>query len=557
MSESNSYGRYHFVPQEETRADIPAPAAEKAVPTAEPVSVVPDQSGGRFGRMGRPTMQENTAPVQESRPNEPETVPDAPETGPAMPETVQEPATPMMRETTVAAQLTVTAAEEPAAPTEPVTPAAEGSLIPAEQKELAAVPTPKKKKKWIWIAAAVAGVVLIAVVLSSVLSKSYKNMTDEEVIAKYEELAAADDGDAITKMLTELSSLERFPIVAQIVQREEEETERTYDFDTLCSFLPQQQSLLPLDYWLDKYSDAFYETEQDYMPMTARLGDVVQAFYADGTCSSDELLATLVGRDFHGEDMGETYPDAMGKLPAGKLIPVVCERTGECWIDYGLLAALPKEIRATTLDEVEYVLEIRYSAQKYGSYILGGNAYRINLATQIIDLDGDLIVYGDDVSGGSAPSTIHYIGDAYGNAPSLADHLDFVTMPVQTLCMMRGISMEDAGARAYAGELDGEWTGEFEAYEDEIYSSAFLRINSDGSGKLTAIDENLSYTFAITGITDDMVWFDLDEPTEGGVVRGSGYWEVFPEEETMAIEISLFDESGVLVDGAFLFGYIA
>ena len=63
-------------------------------------------------------------------------------------------------------------------------------------------------------------------------------MTDEEVIAKYEELAAADDGDAITKMLTELSSLERFPIVAQIVQREEEETERTYDFDTLCSFLP-------------------------------------------------------------------------------------------------------------------------------------------------------------------------------------------------------------------------------------------------------------------------------------------------------------------------------
>lgn len=554
MSEWNSYGRYHVTPQEETQPEVPTPASEETVPAAEPVaSIVPDQSGGRFGRRGRPTVAENVVPAQEPAPVKPETVSAAPE---VVTELTQEPAAPVMEETTVAAEPTVTAAEEPAAPTEPVIPAAEGSLIPAEQKELAAVPAPKKKKKWIWIAAA-AGVVLIAVVLCSLLSKNYKNMTDEEVMAKYEELAAADNGDAITKMLTELSSLERFPVIAQIIQREEEETERTYDFDTLCSFLPKQQSLLPFDYWLDKYSDAFYETEQDYMPMTARLGDVVQAFYADGTYSSDELLATLIGRDFQGEDMGETYPYAMGELPAGKLIPVVCERTGECRINYGLLAALPKEIRATTLDEVEYVLEIRYTARKHGSYSLGGNAYRINLATQIIDLDGNLVVEGDDVSGGNAPSIIHYIGDAYGNAPSLVDHLDFVTVPVQTLCMMRGISMEDAGAKAYAGELDGEWTGEFEAYEEELYSSAFLRINSDGSGKLTAIDENRSYPFTITGITDDMLWFDLDEPTEGGVVRGSGYWEVFPEEETMAIEISLFDEGGELVDGAFLFGYSA
>jgi hypothetical protein len=86
-------------------------------------------------------------------------------------------------------------------------------------------------------------------------------------------------------------------------------------------------------------------------------------------------------------------------------------------IDY-LLFALPKELRATTPDEVKTVVVLTWRETLAGTYTSGAKGYVATCDVEIVDMANKLILGGQQFSGPEPPSTKTSKGDWHGAKPT-------------------------------------------------------------------------------------------------------------------------------------------
>ena len=501
MSEENIYGRYHI--------DLPEPPAE-------PVQPAEEQLGGRFAAAAAKAAPVET-PANEQlggRFAAAFTTPEPAETAPIVPEIVE----------------TASVMEEGAAET--LLPA-EAEVLPAVQGEvLPAVPKKKMSKKTLFTLLGIVAAVVLAVVL---VASGVFRPSDEKLMEKYTALAAEGDYEGIDELLHKASKWERYQFVSDVLELEYE-AGNVYDYFDLLELLPAERQLLEFDQWYEAYQTALYDEFVSQWGVATSFGRVCDDFYRSGLLTREELIERCAaGEDRGDENLCGEYAALLGGSGAGKLLPVYCKSWGStAFVDYGLLAALPQEIRASSYEEADYVLECFYDRYADGRYRLGGTGYRVSLSFRIVDLDGNVLYESDSVRGSASPSVIHYIGDAYGSEPSVSEHADMVGGILLEYAYEQDITIAGVSEDVMYTQLAGTWTGYcsvMEGDEEEAgeYDTVTVIIENDGKGTCDFDTSGEHYSFTLqpesVGFGGVAASFTLNETKEKGHVEMALYAE--------------------------------
>ena len=492
---------------DEGRFCIYCGAAARKTP-AEPM---PEQMGGRFA-----------AAV-------PETAADAAETtvsdqfggrfAAAIP--IAEP----VEEPTFAAEETASEKEAPAVPANEATVSAAEQLVPAETEILpagsgeTALANPKKKLSRKTLAVLLCSV--LAVVLVIVLAAvGVFRPSDEKLMEKYTEMAAEEDHESIDELLAKASKWKRYALVGNVLTLEYNEG-RNRDFLTLTKLLPEEQATLPFDCWYSAYREALYtspaiESEDDTegdggsasgfespLAAAAAFGSVCDDFYRSGILSREELISLCTESEDFGDDIYGVYMETLGGNDAGKILPVYYKSWADtACVNFGLLAALPQELRADSYADADYVLECYLTRSVDGYYRLGGTAYSVRMELRIVDLAGEVLCESDTVWGGSSPNVISYIGDAYGSYPVLADYPELVTEVLDAFMADRGTEGETAVPTESLEQFVGTWGGAYFG-SDGSPDTAAVTIEADGRGSIEIDGECEIWNFNVIDLQSE------------------------------------------------------
>jgi hypothetical protein len=107
-------------------------------------------------------------------------------------------------------------------------------------------------------------------------------------------------------------------------------------------------------------------------------------------------------------------------------------------VKLGLTAALPEALLPSSLEEVEYVVVLRYTTKVVGTYTNNGEAKKVLLEVSVVHYpDGKVLKTYPLIEGGDPPATISITkGDTQGKtgsdpggaamAPVIAEAFDFI-----------------------------------------------------------------------------------------------------------------------------------
>jgi hypothetical protein len=135
-----------------------------------------------------------------------------------------------------------------------------------------------------------------------------------------------------------------------------------------------------------------------------------------------------------GEFIFQCGTDAKGKA----LVYIAPRYKPEEEVKLGLTAALPEELLPSSLDEVEYVVVLRYRTKIVGTYSNGGTAEKVLLEISVVHYpDGEVLKTYPVIEGDDPPETINITeGDRQGEigddpsgaamAPVLAEAFDYI-----------------------------------------------------------------------------------------------------------------------------------
>ena len=463
MSEENIYGRYH--------KDMPEPPAE-------PVQSAEEQLGGRFAAAAAKAAPAETPANEQFGGRFAAAAPAAPA---EEPEPVKDAAFAM--EESAAAETLLPAEAE-------VLPAVQGEVLPAVPKKK------MSKKTLVTLLGIVAAVVLVAVLAVSGVFRP----SDEKLMEKYTALAAEGDYEGIDELLHKASKWKRYQLVSDILELEYE-AGNVYDFSDLLELLPAERQLLDFEQWYEAYQTALHAEFVSPWGVATSFGRVCDDFYRSGLLTREELIERCAaGEDRGDENLYGEYAALLGGKGAGKLLPVYCKSwESTAFVDYGLLAALPQEVRASSYEEADYVLECFYDRYADGRYRLGGTGYRLELCVRIVDLAGEVLFTSDSVRGSGSPSVIHYIGDAYGSEPQLTEYTYLVGDALYPFMASVGAEEEPALLSGSVERLIGNWDGDYYG-ADGSPDTATVTVEPDGKGRLYLDDAVANWDFEISAL---------------------------------------------------------
>jgi len=437
-------------------------------------------------------------------------------------------------------------------PVDAPVPAEIGEETPSASNTEIALRRPKKNKKlWIGISCGIVALIVIIVLLAG--RNPYKRMSEDEIWEKYNAYFNGEyiEQTSIEELITELCAVERYPIAAQLIEKYSDDW-AAFSYGQLLEWMGDHPLLLRQDLWNNAFNEsmAVLDTLDERIALSASFRPVLQANGPSALRCGMEMGCL---ENWDDEQLPE---DSSG----GKLLPIYKNHTGGQYVDMGLLAALPESLAPTALSDVSYLLVIEEDTAYYASYQLGGKAYKIVVTMSITDLEGNTVISSEDsLTGGTPPSIIHYIGNAYGDTPSDERQAEVVKPLIYDFADVYGIDIsgwlelvdEPLLAEkpiAGIGVLQGSWTGGgfSDAYGE---CTATAEIGQNGSGTFCfQMDENSQELhFRIQSLSDShfsIVFEENDLDYETGEIE---FYELGTDSGEIQLYADFCESDGTMV----------
>lgn len=264
-------------------------------------------------------------------------------------------------------------------------------------------------------------------------------------MGEYAKLDDKDDVEGITRLIDDLLRGKDYKNAGAVLTAVGKAVnEYKYEYESMLIEFSGNETEVGMEAWSSLYNSALIDyfnagkDTNDQLQLMLTYHELLYSHFADTQSAlahvGDQQYMLL--RATEGEFISQC-----GTAANGKALVYIAPRYGkeEEQVKLGLTAALPEALLPSTLEEVEYVVVLRYTTKVVGTYTNNGEAKMVLLEVSVVHYpDGEVLKTYPAIEGEDPPSTISVNeGDTQGKtgsepdgvamAPVIAEAFDFIS----------------------------------------------------------------------------------------------------------------------------------